>query len=69
MRDAAQGRGLAALDRHGRFGVQASGDVGPPLIAEDDRSGIVGGVNVARMGAALANVPRGGSVWTFALMD
>jgi alcohol dehydrogenase (cytochrome c) len=29
----------------------------------------VGGVNVARMGAQLANVPRGGSVWTFALMD
>jgi alcohol dehydrogenase (cytochrome c) len=29
----------------------------------------IGGVNVARMGAALANVPRGGSVWTFALMD
>ena len=29
----------------------------------------VGGVNVARMGAQLANVPRGGSVWTFALVD
>jgi alcohol dehydrogenase (cytochrome c) len=29
----------------------------------------IGGVNVARMGAQLANVPRGGSVWTFALMD
>jgi alcohol dehydrogenase (cytochrome c) len=29
----------------------------------------LGGVNVARMGAALANVPRGGSVWTFALQD
>ena len=28
-----------------------------------------GGVNVARMGAQLANVPRGGSVWTFALAD
>jgi alcohol dehydrogenase (cytochrome c) len=29
----------------------------------------VGGVNVLRMGPQLANVPRGGSVWTFALMD
>ena len=29
----------------------------------------LGGVNVARMGAQLANVPRGGSVWTFALVD
>ena len=29
----------------------------------------VGGVNVARMGAQLANVPRGGSVWTCALPD
>lgn len=27
----------------------------------------LGGVNVARMGPQLANVPRGGSVWTFAL--
>lgn len=29
----------------------------------------IGGVNVARMGPQLANVPRGGSVWTFALVD
>jgi alcohol dehydrogenase (cytochrome c) len=29
----------------------------------------IGGVNVARMGPQLANVPRGGSVWTFALME
>jgi len=28
----------------------------------------VGGVNVLRMGDALKNVPRGGSVWAFALM-
>ena len=28
----------------------------------------LGGVNVARMGEQLKNVPRGGSVWTFALM-
>jgi alcohol dehydrogenase (cytochrome c) len=28
----------------------------------------LGGVNVLRMGAALKNVPRGGSVWVFALM-
>jgi len=29
----------------------------------------IGGVNVARMGEQLKNVPRGGSVWVFALMD
>ena len=29
----------------------------------------LGGVNVVRMGDALKNVPRGGSVWVFALMD
>jgi alcohol dehydrogenase (cytochrome c) len=29
----------------------------------------LGGVNVVRMGPKLANVPRGGSVWVFALMD
>lgn len=29
----------------------------------------LGGVNVVRMGPQLANVPRGGSVWTFALVD
>ena len=29
----------------------------------------LGGVNVVRMGEALKNVPRGGSVWVFALMD
>ena len=29
----------------------------------------VGGVNVVRMGEQLKNVPRGGSVWVFALMD
>jgi len=29
----------------------------------------LGGVNVARMGPQLRNVPRGGSVWTFALME
>ena len=29
----------------------------------------LGGVNVARQAALLANIPRGGSVWTFALMD
>ena len=29
----------------------------------------LGGVNVVRMGEALKNVPRGGSVWTFALAD
>jgi alcohol dehydrogenase (cytochrome c) len=29
----------------------------------------IGGVNVARMGPQLANVPRGGSVWTFAVME
>jgi alcohol dehydrogenase (cytochrome c) len=28
----------------------------------------IGGVNVLRMGEALKNVPRGGSVWVFALM-
>ncbi|MBI3329408.1 MAG: PQQ-dependent dehydrogenase, methanol/ethanol family [Nitrospinae bacterium] len=28
----------------------------------------IGGVNVARMGERLKNIPRGGSVWTFALM-
>jgi alcohol dehydrogenase (cytochrome c) len=28
----------------------------------------LGGVNVLRMGDALKNVPRGGSVWAFALM-
>jgi alcohol dehydrogenase (cytochrome c) len=28
----------------------------------------LGGVNMARMGEQLKNVPRGGSVWTFALM-
>lgn len=28
----------------------------------------IGGVNVLRMAQQLANVPRGGSVWTFALM-
>jgi len=28
----------------------------------------IGGVNVLRMGEALRNVPRGGSVWAFALM-
>jgi glucose dehydrogenase len=28
----------------------------------------IGGVNVARMGEQLRNIPRGGSVWTFALM-
>jgi alcohol dehydrogenase (cytochrome c) len=28
----------------------------------------IGGVNVLRMGEALKNVPRGGSVWAFALM-
>jgi alcohol dehydrogenase (cytochrome c) len=28
----------------------------------------LGGVNVVRMGDALKNVPRGGSVWAFALM-
>lgn len=29
----------------------------------------LGGVNVVRMGDALKNVPRGGSVWVFALID
>ena len=29
----------------------------------------LGGVNVVRVGDALKNVPRGGSVWVFALMD
>jgi alcohol dehydrogenase (cytochrome c) len=29
----------------------------------------LGGVNVVRMGQQLANVPRGGSVWTFAVAD
>jgi alcohol dehydrogenase (cytochrome c) len=29
----------------------------------------LGGVNAQRMGAAHANVPRGGSVWTFALFE
>ena len=29
----------------------------------------LGSVNVARMGPQLKNVPRGGSVWTFALME
>ena len=28
-----------------------------------------GGVNAARQAALLTNIPRGGSVWTFALMD
>jgi alcohol dehydrogenase (cytochrome c) len=28
----------------------------------------LGGVNVLRMGEALKNVPRGGSVWVFALL-
>jgi hypothetical protein len=28
----------------------------------------LGGVNLARMGAELKNVPRGGSVWAFELM-
>ena len=29
----------------------------------------LGGVNVVRMGPQLANVPRGGTVWVFALVD
>jgi len=29
----------------------------------------LGGVNAARQSALLTNIPRGGSVWTFALMD
>ena len=29
----------------------------------------LGGVNAARQAALLTNIPRGGSVWTFALMD
>jgi len=29
----------------------------------------LGGVNVVRMGEQLKNLPRGGSVWVFALMD
>jgi len=29
----------------------------------------LGGVNVVRMGEQLKNVPRGGSMWVFALMD
>ena len=28
-----------------------------------------GGVNAARQAALTTNIPRGGSVWTFALMD
>ena len=29
----------------------------------------IGGVNVVRMGPQLKDIPRGGSVWVFALMD